>query len=313
MNRLILSRLLLRMLLPILAVTSVPALAQAWVPTINKYSDINLGSLVPGASAGTLTLTAPSGTRTTTGGASLGSSAAVSLGTFTVLGKSGDPWSISASSAVPFTLTGPRGATLTVTAVDCKPATTGTFPAGGMTGYFYLGATLSAGTSVNTPAGTYTGSYALTVTDFFKGASTPMTFAVQVQVDPVITLSALTGLRFGEVYTGATPGTVMLSPSGAISTTGGAGLSSLSPTGPATFNVSGAANATYAISLPSSITLNATNGTLSISAITSSPSQTGLLNAMGQQTLSVGGTLNVPANQPEGDYAGTFYVTVAYN
>jgi len=313
MNRLILSKLLLQLLLPILAVTSVPAFAQAWVPIINKYSDINLGSLVPGASTGTLTLTAPSGTRTTTGGTNLGASTAVSLGTFTVLGKSGDAWSISASSAVPFTLTGPRGATLTVTSVDCQPATTGIFPAGGMTGYLYLGATLSVGTSVSTPPGTYTGSYALTVTDSFKGASATATFAVQVQVDPVITLSALTGLRFGEVFTGAAPGTVVLRPSGAVSTTGGAGLSSISPTGPATFNVSGAANTTYAISLPASITLNATSGSLTISAVTSSPSLTGLLNAMGQQTLSVGGTLNVPANQPEGDYAGTFNVTVAYN
>ena len=313
MSRPISSKLLRRVFLVVLAATALPAFTQSWVPIINKYSDISLGSVVPGAAAGTVVLNSPSGNRTATGGANLGSSAGVSLGSFTLTGKVGDSWSATAGSGIPFTLAGPGGATLLVTAVDCQPGTTGTFPSGGTTGFYYLGATLSVGTSATTPAGTYTGSYSLNVTDPFKGSTTTMVFSVQVHVDPVITLSELTGLRFGDIFTSPAPGTVVLSPSGARSATGGAGLGSLSPSGPATFTVTGAGNATYAITLPASILLGSPEGTLTISAVTSSPNLTGLLDPTGRQTLSVGGTLNVPANQPDGDYTGTFSVTVAYN
>lgn len=307
------SKVFRRALLVVLSAAALPAFTQAWVPIINKYSDISLGSIVPGATAGTVVLNSPSGSRTVTGSANLGSSAGVSLGSFTLTGKVGDTWSATAGSAIPFTLTGPGGATLLVTAVDCQPGTTGTFPSGSTTGFYYLGATLSVGTSATTPAGTYTGSYSLNVTDPFKGSVSTMIFMVQARVDPVITLSELTGLRFGDIFTGPAPGTVVLSPSGARSTTGGTGLGSISPFGPATFIVTGAGNATYAITLPTSILLGSPDGTLTISSVTSSPNLTGLLDATGRQTLGVGGTLNVPANQPDGDYTGTFSVTVAYN
>jgi len=302
-----------RFLLLALATTASPAFSQAWVPIINKYSDISLGYVIPSAFGGTVTLAAPSGNRSASGGTSLGSSAGVSLGSFTLAGKVGDTWSASAGSPVPFPLVGPGGATLLVTAVDCQPGTTGTFPSTGTTGYYYLGATLSVGASTTTPAGTYTGSYSLNVLDPFKGAVSTMVFTVQAQVAPVISLTELTGLRFGAVFTGPTPGTVVLDPSGARQATGGAGLGSQLPVGPATFAVTGSANATYAITLPTSVQLTSPDGTLTVTAFRSSPSLTGLLGATGQQTLSVGGTLNVPAQQPDGDYAGTFSVTVAYN
>lgn len=303
----------LQLILATAAFPAFPAFSQAWVPVINKYSDISLGYVIPSASGGTVVLSAPSGNRSASGGTTLGSSAGVSLGSFTLSGKVNDTWIASAASPVPFPLTGPGGATLLVTAVDCRPGTTGTFPSTGITGYYYLGATLSVGTSATTPAGTYTGTYSLNVMDTFKGAVSTMVFTVQAQVAPVISIAELTGLRFGAVFTGPAPGTVVLDPAGARQATGGAGLSSLLPVGPATFTVTGSANATYAITLPTSVQLSSPDGTLTVSSFTSSPSLTGLLSATGQQTLSVGGTLSVPANQPDGDYSGTFSVTVAYN
>ena len=43
------------------------------------------------------------------------------------------------------------------------------------------------------------------------------------------------------------------------------------------------------------------------------PSGAGQLDALGNQTLTIGATLNVGANQAPGDYSGSFSVTVAYN
>lgn len=292
---------------------ALPTFAQT--PTITKYMDISLGSIVPGASAGTVVLNSPSGSRTATGGANLGPSTGTSLGTLTLSGKAGDGWSISAGSAIPFTLAGPGGATLQATVVDFEPSATntGTFPASGTTSFYYLGVTLSVGTSAATPAGTYTGGFSLRVNDTTNGRNSTAAFSVRAKVDPVITLARLTDLRFGDVFTGAVAGTVILSPAGARSATGGTVLGSLSPVGPATFTVTGATSSTYAITLPASITLSAPGGTLTVSPVTSTPSLTGLLSAAGQQTLAIGGTLNVAANQADGDYSGAFSVTVAYN
>ena len=299
--------------LAILVAIALPAPAQT--PTLTKYTDISLGSVVPGASAGTVVLNTPSGTRTSSGGANLGPSVGTSLGMLSLSGKAGDAWSVSAGSGIPFTLSGPGGVTMNVTVVDFEPSTTntGTFPASGTTGFFYLGVTLSVGTSAATPAGTYIGSFSLRVNDTTNGRNSTTTFTVQAKVDPVITLSKLTDLRFGDVFTGPTAGTVILSPAGARSTTGGVGLGSLSVAGPATFSVTGAASASFGITLPASITLSSTDSSLTVTSVTSTPGLTGQLSPAGQQILAVGGTLSVAANQSDGDYAGTFSVTVAYN
>ena len=298
----------------LLAGLALPAMAQA--PSITKYSDINVGSIVAGASSGSVVLNSPSGTRTSTGGTNLGSTAGISLGQLTLSGKKNDGWRITAGSTIPFNLTGPGGATLQATAVDFQPSTTGTgtFPASGTTGYYYLGVTLSVGPSGATPVGAYSGSFTLRVTDTTNGRTGTMTFAVRAKVDPVITLAKLTDLRFGDFFSSPAAGTVALTPAGARSATGGVTLASSSPTGPATFAVTGAANTSYAIVLPASFTLAGPGtATLTVNPVTSAPSTTGLLSATGQQTLSVGGTLIVGASQPEGAYAGTFNVTVAYN
>jgi hypothetical protein len=292
---------------------ALPCLAQT--PVINKFSNIHAGSILPGATAGTVTLNSPSGTRSSTGGTSLGSSAGTTLGILTLTGRPGDAWAISAGSAIPFALTGPGGATLTVTAVDFEPSATntGTFPASGTTANFYLGVAINVGTSGALPLGTYTGSVGIRLTDTTNGRSSVTTFTVAAKVDPVITLTKLTNLQFGDVFTAATAGTVVLSPAGARTATGGLTLGNLSPVGAATFAVTGAANAAYSITLPVSIVLTGPAGTMTVSPFASSPSGTGLLGATGQQQLNVGATLNVSANQADGDYSGSFPVTVAYN
>jgi hypothetical protein len=52
---------------------------------------------------------------------------------------------------------------------------------------------------------------------------------------------------------------------------------------------------------------------MEVDQFTSLPSETGRLDNGGRQTLFVGGTLNVNANQLYGDYTGILNVTVEYN
>lgn len=284
-------------------------------PALNKFSNLHAGAILPGASAGTATLIAPSGARSSTGGTALGSSVGLTLGSFTLTGTPGDTWAIQVTSALPFTLSRVGGGTLTVTAVDFQPGATGAFPAGGTTPMNTMGASLTVGTAAACPQGTYTGSISLRVEDTSKGGKTSpsVAFTVTVQVDPVITLSKTADLRFGDIFAGPSPGTVVLSPAGVRTPTGGLSLGSGSAVSAAGLLVAGAPHATYAILLPASATLTGPAGTLLVSTFTSSPGIAGVLSAAGSQLLAVGGTLTVAANQPDGDYAGTFSVTVIYN
>ena len=124
-------------------------------------------------------------------------------------------------------------------------------------------------------------------------------------------------MNFGNVVAGATPGTVVLAPAGTRTITGGAFLpATVGTVSAASFNVTGANNFTYAITLPaSSITITSGANTMTIDTWTSNPTPTGLLNGSGAQTVTVGGTLNVAANQAAGTYtlANGLTVIVAYN
>lgn len=299
----------------LLAAAALPTGAAPLIPSINRFSNVNAGAILAGASAGTVTLHSPSGSRSSTGGTSLGTSGGVSLGSCTFTGTPGHTWSVKVSSALPFTLTRPGGGAMVVTEVLIQPSLTGSFPAGGTTSLHHLGVTLTVRTSAATPQGTYTGSFNLVLNDTSKrGKSSPaMAFTVSIRVDPVITLTKTADLGFGDVFAGPAAGTVILSPAGARTTSGGLLLGNSSRAGAASLTVHGAPYATYAILLPASATLTGPSGTLVVSSFSSAPGASGLLSGAGAQQLNIGGTLAVAANQPDGDYSGTFAVTVTYN
>ena len=123
-------------------------------------------------------------------------------------------------------------------------------------------------------------------------------------------------LNFGNVVAGTGEGTVTVSPTtGDRSSTGDVILPTATSgtVNAAEFTVTGLADATYAITLPTSIDISETGGeTMTVTDFTSDPDGTGTL-AGGTQTLSVGARLNVGAGQVAGDYTGEFSVTVAYN
>jgi hypothetical protein len=87
----------------------------------------------------------------------------------------------------------------------------------------------------------------------------------------------------------------------------------------AAYNVSGAVNTTYGITLPSTITVTSGGANMTINSLLARTASagtnglTGTLSTSGTDNFTVGGTLNVAAGQATGIYTGTFDVTVAYN
>lgn len=122
------------------------------------------------------------------------------------------------------------------------------------------------------------------------------------------------GMVFGDISSSSVAGSIILTPNGTRSTTGGPSINSSIPASPAAFDVQGDASATYTVLLPTSITLNgSSSGSMVVENFTSSPSSSGVLDSSGRETLFVGGSLKVGSNQTFGSYTGQMSVTVAYN
>lgn len=133
-----------------------------------------------------------------------------------------------------------------------------------------------------------------------------------------ITIVKDVDMNFGNVAVSATiAGTVVLSPASGRTTGGAGGVTLPATTGTvaaASFTVSGQGSYTYAITLPTSTTItDAGSHTMTVNGFTSTPSATGLLSAGGSQTLTVGATLNVSANQAAGTYTNATGVPVTVN
>lgn len=132
-----------------------------------------------------------------------------------------------------------------------------------------------------------------------------------------IAISKTVDMNFGNVAASAALGTVILTPAGARSITGGVTLPATAGTvTAASFTVTGTPGYTYAITLPAvALTITSGGPSMTVDTWTSNPTPTGTLVA-GTSTLTVGATLHVGANQAAGVYgvpAETFTVTVNYN
>ena len=135
-----------------------------------------------------------------------------------------------------------------------------------------------------------------------------------------IAVSKAADLSFGNIAAGGTAGTVTVSPDGSRSVTGGT-VTAGGTTTAAQFNVTGQSGLTYAIDFTgTSATLTSGANTMTFtaisdttaSAITSGTATTGTLTG-GAQTIYVGGSLTVGANQVAGTYTGNISVAVDYN
>ena len=119
-----------------------------------------------------------------------------------------------------------------------------------------------------------------------------------------------TALYFGTVVPSITNAdTVIVSATGAK--TCGAELTCLTTDHTAAaFNVTGETDRVYTISLPSSVQISNGSENMDVDNFTGSKAS-GTLTS-GADSFTVGGTLDVGANQAAGEYTGTFTVTVEY-
>ena len=126
--------------------------------------------------------------------------------------------------------------------------------------------------------------------------------------------NATTGLSFGDVSPGISPGSVTVDLSGFRTSIGGVTLGMSRPTSPAIFQVTGTPSRTYSVSAPIALYLvDGAGNYMRVDNFTTNPSGSGgLLDAGGSQTLTVGGTLHVDANQPGGNYFGVLAMTIVY-
>ena len=133
----------------------------------------------------------------------------------------------------------------------------------------------------------------------------------EVCAQQVGTLTNTRGLDFGKFVAG-TGGTVVMSPAGARSRTGGVILLNSASANSASFAVGksggGKPLKTVSFSLPSDSAVRLTSGSNSMAVTTfvSSPAA-GISNNMSSTpTVTVGATLQVGANQAPGTYSGSF-------
>lgn len=152
-----------------------------------------------------------------------------------------------------------------------------------------------------------------TATSFAQVSATATASAT---ITTPISITKTVDLNFGNVAVSTTAGTVILKPAGTRTTTGGVTLPATNGTVTAAeFTVEGAADYTYAITLPTEpITITGPGEPMTVSTFTSTPSSTGTLTG-GTETIKVGATLNVAGGQAAGTYtsATPFEVTVNYN
>lgn len=129
-----------------------------------------------------------------------------------------------------------------------------------------------------------------------------------------IAIVAGANLNFGTIASSAAIGTVVITPAGARSVTGGVGAVTDGANTPTAgvFTVTGAAGYGFSITLPATATITSGLNSMTVGTFASTPSGSGTLVA-GTATVNVGATLNVGASQAAGSYLGTYPVTVNYN
>jgi Mat/Ecp fimbriae major subunit len=127
-----------------------------------------------------------------------------------------------------------------------------------------------------------------------------------------IALSKTADLNFATIIPGASADTVVVSAAGGR--TCGAALTCSGSVASAAFNVAGSANTSYAITLPSTISLTSGSNSMTVDNFTSSKvGNTSTLSGTGTDSFTVGARLNVGASQAAGAYTGSFSVSVDYN
>jgi Domain of unknown function (DUF4402) len=145
-------------------------------------------------------------------------------------------------------------------------------------------------------------------------AATSNAQATAVTLRP-LSLVKTADLEFGSLIPSATAGTAIINASTDTRSVAGGVIGAGGATPKAAhFTAAGVFNVIALITLPGSITLTRGGGTetMTVDTITSNGPTLRLFPGSATIDVSVGGRLNVGANQVAGSYSGTFNVTVIY-
>ena len=139
-------------------------------------------------------------------------------------------------------------------------------------------------------------------------------------MEPIV-VAKMADLSFGRFSTGA-GGTITISTSGVRTASGVVPAADGGSMTAARFVVTGSKDATYSITHGGTTSLSRTSGSETMvltkfSDLTAANATTGTATSgtlfNGAQSIYVGGTLTVAANQPPGDYTGVLSVAIEYN
>lgn len=153
-------------------------------------------------------------------------------------------------------------------------------------------------------------------TAFAAPSSSTVSGSAQANILTPLTIVALDPLSFGQITRPTAAGTVVMSPSGTITTTGGVlastAITQTAPRGPGTFAVVGEAGRAFSIDLPTVAILRRGPRNMLLGRFRSNWTPGSVFSPQRTFALSVGATLVVAANQTIGTYTGTYAVTVTY-
>lgn len=141
--------------------------------------------------------------------------------------------------------------------------------------------------------------------------------AQAVVVEPA-GITALEDLRFGAIMQPATAGTVTIGADDSVSATGGAivGITTPQPAGSrgaGRFTITGDANRMFVLFGMNSLTISNGTATMPVDQLRANSTYGfGRFDGSGEYSLRVGGRLRIGADQPTGDYTGTYDLTVLY-
>lgn len=141
------------------------------------------------------------------------------------------------------------------------------------------------------------------------------TATINANINKPLELSWVADFDFGSITlaTGTwSNATVSISQAGTL-TCANANLTCTGATTPATYNVAGSQGQTVLISAPNVTLVNQSDGTKTLTLVTSAPSGVYLTNSGRPGTnFNIGGSITLNSTTAAGTYAGTFNVTAQY-
>lgn len=138
------------------------------------------------------------------------------------------------------------------------------------------------------------------------------TGSIGASVITPLTLSESSTLEFGQLQSSGTAGTVVIDAADGRTATGGTTLEG-GTVQSGTWSVQGEPSTAYTITLPESdVVLSSGSDSMIVTDFTDSEGGSAVTDGAGTDSFSIGATLNVGADQAEGDYSGSYEITIAY-